>query len=81
MQRLPENFSVLNDRLERPAPNNLVEGDEIVRSVQKWMESVNPLVVGSSPTGPTKSARGASQVLAARCGFLLIIKCHLGETT
>ena len=53
MQRLPENFSVLNDRLERPAPNNSVEGDEIVRSIRKRMGQVNPLVPGSSPGGPT----------------------------
>jgi len=32
---------------------------------------VNPLVVGSSPTGPTKSARGAGKSPAARRGFIL----------
>ena len=57
MQRLPENFSVLNDRLERPAPNNSVEGDEIVHSSQKWPGRVNPLVPGSSPGGPTINRR------------------------
>ena len=53
MQGLPEDFSVLDYRLERPAPNNSVEGDEIVRSIQKRMGKVNPLVPGSSPGGPT----------------------------
>ena len=35
------------------------------------MGQVNPLVVGSSPTGPTKSARGAGKTPAARRGFIL----------
>ena len=35
------------------------------------MGQVNPLVVGSSPTGPTKSARGAGRTPAARRGFIL----------
>lgn len=36
-QRLPGNLSVLNNRLELPAPQaiKLIVGDEIVRSVQK----------------------------------------------
>ena len=57
MQRLPENFSVLDNRLELPAPHQslLIEGDEIVRSVQKCSGQVNPLVAGSSPAGPTIS--------------------------
>jgi len=33
--------------------NMAAEGDEIVRSVQKCPGLVNPLVVGSNPTGPT----------------------------
>ncbi len=71
MQRLPENCSVLNNRLERPAPNNPVEGDEIVHSMRKRMAKVNPLVVGSSPTGPTKSALILSNVAGDRGGFIL----------
>ena len=53
MQRLPGDYSVLNNRLERPAPNDSVEGDEIVRSIRKRVGTVNPLVPGSSPGGPT----------------------------
>jgi len=63
VQRLPENFSVLNDRLERPAPNNSVEGDEIVRSAWKQAGKVNPLVPGSSPGGPTNLPDHQSQDL------------------
>ena len=55
MQRLPGDFSVLDNRLERPAPNDSVEGDEIVRSARKRAGTVNPLVPGSSPGGPTNS--------------------------
>src|SRR5450631_1439471 len=40
----------LNDRHERPAPYT---GEEIVHSHRKRRGRVNPLVVGSSPTGPT----------------------------
>ena len=52
MQRLPERFSALNDRLERPAP---LRGEEIVHSLWKRRGRVNPLVLGSSPSGPTNS--------------------------
>ena len=60
VQRLPEDFSVLNHRLERPAPERSdfrilgIEGDEIVHSGWKQRDTVNPLVPGSSPGGPTK---------------------------
>ena len=37
-----------------PRPNSSDEGDEIVRSRRKRRGRVNPLVVGSSPTGPTR---------------------------
>src|ERR1700678_2189861 len=37
---------------ERPAPH---EGEEIVRSHRKRRGKVNPLVLGSSPSGPTNS--------------------------
>src|ERR1700684_3283872 len=40
----------LNDRLERPAPHR---GEEIVHSLRKRRGRVNPLVLGSSPSGPT----------------------------
>jgi uncharacterized protein len=52
VQRLPERSSALNDRLERPAPH---EGEEIVHSHRKRRGRVNPLVLGSSPSGPTNS--------------------------
>ena len=49
--------SVLDDRLERPAPDRIPqtdgEGGEIVRARRKRRENVNPLVPGSSPGGPT----------------------------
>ena len=40
----------LNNRLERPAPHR---GEEIVHSLRKRRGKVNPLVLGSSPSGPT----------------------------
>jgi hypothetical protein len=53
VQRLPERVQVaLNDRLERPAPH---VGEEIVHSLRKRRGRVNPLVLGSSPSGPTNS--------------------------
>src|SRR5271170_1440289 len=52
----------LNDRLERPAPSM---GEEIVHSHRKRRGPVNPLVLGSSPSGPTISSsandRGRSE--------------------
>ena len=51
VQRLPERVQVaLNNRLERPAP---LWGEEIVHSLRKRRGRVNPLVLGSSPSGPT----------------------------
>jgi hypothetical protein len=51
VQRLPERVQVaLNNRLERPAP---LWGEEIVHSLRKRWGRVNPLVLGSSPSGPT----------------------------
>ena len=69
MQRLPGDYSVLNNRQERPAPNDSVEGDEIVRSIRKRVGTVNPLVPGSSPGGPTtffeiQTGAGLIQLLA-----------------
>ena len=55
--------SVLDDRLERPAPDRRRhdgEGDEIVHARRKRRETVNPLVPGSSPGGPTKRDRFAA---------------------
>src|SRR5690349_2793586 len=47
--------SALNNRLEHPAPSRtlLCAGEEIVHSRRKRRGRVNPLVVGSNPTGPT----------------------------
>ena len=59
MQRLPEDFSVLNDRLERPAPSRRDKraGEEIVHAERKRSDNVNPLVLGSNPSGPTNFCR------------------------
>src|ERR1700683_1972875 len=50
----------LNNRLERPAPTILrgAAGEEIVHSHRKRRGRVNPLVLGSSPSGPTNSQQG-----------------------
>jgi hypothetical protein len=47
-------LSALNDRLEHPAPTRTMQctGEEIVHSRWKHRGRVNPLVVGSNPTGP-----------------------------
>src|SRR3954451_7641637 len=63
VQRLPGGFSALNHRHEHPAPTRpwalpfwqglRGTGEEIVHSWRKRRGLVNPLVVGSNPTGPT----------------------------
>jgi len=47
-------LSALNNRLEHPAPSRTLQcaGEEIVHSRRKRRGRVNPLVVGSNPTGP-----------------------------
>ena len=61
VQRLPEGSSALNDRLEHPAPTRTVTcaGEEIVHSRRKRRGKVNPLVVGSNPTGPIEQTRSS----------------------
>src|SRR5450631_1466163 len=58
----------LNDRLERPAPPILrrLGGEEIVRYLRKRRDTVNPLVLGSSPSGPTTSALPTGRAAATR---------------
>ena len=51
----------LNDRQERPAPHR---GEEIVHSLRKRRGRVNPLVLGSSPSGPTNPS--STHVFACR---------------
>jgi len=66
----------LNDRLERPAPHR---GEEIVHSLRKRWGNVNPLVLGSSPSGPkfhNTRARAAPRWLrpyagTTRCDYFL----------
>ena len=54
VQRLPGGLSALNDRLRASrTPPAQAEGEEIVHSRRKRWGRVNPLVVGSNPTGPT----------------------------
>jgi hypothetical protein len=50
----PDYLSALNNRLEHPAPSRTLQcaGEEIVHSRRKRRGRVNPLVVGSNPTGP-----------------------------
>src|SRR5882724_9635003 len=63
----------LNDRLERPAPPFLrrLGGEEIVHSHRKRRGRVNPLVLGSSPSGPT-NFRGSGTIGEGR---------HSGQNT
>ena len=51
-------LSALNNRLEHPAPSRTLQctGEEIVHSRWKHRGRVNPLVVGSNPTGPISNA-------------------------
>src|SRR5713101_7486600 len=74
----------LNDRLERPAPPFLrrLGGEEIVHSHRKRRGRVNPLVLGSSPSGPTiprtsDSVRGRSLEGAPPSVATLLIDCGI----
>jgi hypothetical protein len=64
----------LNDRLERPAP---FMGEEIVHSHRKRRGRVNPLVLGSSPSGPTISSsandRGGSETIKNTANYCIFI--------
>ena len=63
VQRLPEGFSALDDRQERPAP---FVGEEIVRLPPETAGQVNPLVAGSSPARPTNTHAAKVAPTAAR---------------
>ena len=55
--------------VQRPAPDrHEAEGEEIVHARRKLRGNVNPLVLGSNPSGPTTISREAARCNEIECG-------------